>query len=161
MPPGLLLDCVPADFEIDRDESGFVITVPACESGAGMYLTLDCRFDEMPDHGIDTFEFSFAFTVCDLDGGTLPYMTQDRYDVVRYFGELSREFVLPTVSAALVHLVDHVQPAYIFRVTKGKNLPQKAMVKHFLVTETLLGLGYHVVDTGTDPMGRLFWMLGR
>ncbi len=158
----LLLDCVPDHFEVDHDDDGFVITVPACECDSGAtYITLDCRLDRMPDHIAETYEFSFSFTVSDLDGGMLPFRTQDRYEVERYFDGNTREYVLPTVFAAIDGLVDHVQPAYIFRVTKGMELPQKAIQKHLLVTEVLLDLGYHVVDMGTDEFGRTFWLMGR
>jgi hypothetical protein len=46
-------------------------------------------------------------------------------------------------------------------VTKGIELPQKALQKHLLVTEVLIGLGYHVMDMGTDDFGRAFWLMGR
>jgi hypothetical protein len=158
----LLLNCVPDDVDVEADGDGFVVTVPACESDdGGTLVTLDCRLDPMPLHGPGTYEFSYNFTVVEFDGGALAYQTQDREEVERYFDGHTREHVLPTVCAAVAALVEYVQPHYIFRVTKGLNLPQKALVKHFLVTDTLLGLGYREVDTGTDEYNRLFWFMAR
>jgi hypothetical protein len=92
----LLLDCVPDTFEVDHDGDGYVITVPACECDSGStYITLDCRLDPMPDHIHETYEFSFGFTVADLDGGTLPFTTQDRFDVERYFDGNTRGMFCP------------------------------------------------------------------
>ena len=91
----------------------------------------------------------------------VPFLTQDRYEVARYFGDLSREYVIPTVCAAVCTLVEDVQPTYIFRVTKGKNLPKQALFKHFAISDVLHGYGFRDVDTGTDAYGRTFWLLGR
>ncbi len=158
----LLLDSIPDDFDVESDDEGYVVTIPACQSDCGgIFTTLDCRLSEMSGQAPDCYEFSFGFTVSDLDGGAVAYFTQDRFEVERYFDGNTRDYVIPTVCEALCALVDAVQPAYIFRVTKGRNLPQRALAKHFLVTETLLGLGYHEVDTGTDHFDRLFWLMAQ
>lgn len=158
----LLLNCVPENFDIDRDGDGFCITVPALEGVDGFrYVTLDVRLDHYPSEFPDAFEFSFGFTIADLDDCDVSYFTQDRYQIEAYFEGHSREFVMPTVCACAVALVKAVGPNYIYRVTKGRELPHKALVKHFVVTDTLAELGYDIAQTGTDGMNRTFWLLSR
>jgi hypothetical protein len=156
--PSLLLDSVPDDLTVERDGDGFVVACEAIEHGS-LSVALEVRLDPMPDQGLDTYEASFGFTIYDFDGGEAAHFTQDRYEIEAYFDGLSRKAVMPTVCAALSLLVSEVQPVYIYRVTKGINLPQKAMVKHLLVTDFLLGLGFQTVDEGTDGFNRLFWLM--
>jgi hypothetical protein len=158
----LLLNAVPDNFDIDTDSDGHICSVLVCECDEkGVYLTLDCRLSPMPDHEPGTFEFSFGFTKADIEGAGEAYFTQDRDEVRAYLAGLPVDHILPTVREALCALVEHVQPAYIYRVTKGRSLPQKAMVKHQMVTDTLYGLGYSQVDAGTDRFDRTFWFMSR
>ena len=158
----LLLDSVPETFEIEPTTDGFVVTIPVLSEVDGFrYVTLAVRLDRILSEPEGFFEFSYGFEISDLEGNELSYFTQDRYDIERYFDGLSREYVLSTVCACLTELVEAIQPAYIYRVAKGRSLPKKAMIKHFLVTETLVGLDFEEVQTGTDEFGRLFWLMGR
>ena len=158
----LLLDEVPEAFDIERDGDGFVCSIPVCEcTGGDQIVSLDCRLDRMPEADPETFEFSFSFVVASIETAELPCSTQDRYDVRRYFDGQSIELMLPTVCAALTALVDEVQPAYIYRVTKGRNLPQKALVKHKAITDVLYSAGYGELDSGTDSYGRMFLLMAR
>lgn len=160
--PTLLLHEVPDDLEVEPDNGGYVCTTPVMECcRRGTLVTLDVRLDHMPDQGEDTYEFSFGFTVSDIEGAGLAFYTQDRDTVRRYLDGLPHALVMPCVAAALAALIDTVQPAYIFRVTKARYLPQKALRKHTLVTDALHDLGYHEVETGTDALGRTFWLMGR
>jgi hypothetical protein len=158
----LLLARVPDSFEIEPDGDGFVVTIPVLSGVEGFrYVALAIRLDRIPNGLEGVFEFSYGFEISDLEGNELSYFTQDRYDIERYFDGLSREHVLPTICSCLTELVEAVQPSYIYRVAKGRSLPDKAMAKHHLVTETLLGLGFEVVQTGTDDFDRLFWSMSR
>jgi hypothetical protein len=158
----LLLNAPRSDIEVERDGSGFVCTVPALQCDIdSRYVTLDVRLDSMPDHDQDTFELSFGFTVADLEEGFGPYVTQDRHEVRRYFGAHTTVHVMPTVCEAVRALIDVVQPYAIFRVTKGRRLPQKAMAKHLAISEVLTDLGYEVQDSGVDGLGRLYWLYAR
>jgi hypothetical protein len=156
----LLLNCLIEEPDVEYDGADLVVLLPAVINGSE-YVSLEVRLSPMIGNYDGTFELSFAFVIDDLEGNGLVHVTQDRYEVERYFDGLSREFVLPNVCEAARALIDEVQPPYIFRVTKGMNLPQKALAKHLLITEQLLGMGYQVVDQGTDQFRRLFWLLGR
>ncbi|MCP5388162.1 MAG: hypothetical protein H6915_00185 [Novosphingobium sp.] len=158
--PVLYLDCIPDSLDVDRDSDGFIVEALAVGDGSQI-VSLIVRLDPMPDHGIDTYEASFGFLILDTDGGEPAHFTQDRFEVEAYFDGCSKDEVLPTVCAALTLLVSEIQPTYIYRVTKGIDLPQKAMIKHLLITDHLLGLGYQTVDEGTDDLNRLFWLMGR
>jgi hypothetical protein len=67
--------------------------------------------------------------------------------------------VMPCVCGAIGALVQAVQPAVIYRVTKATQPPDKALRKHQMVTETLVELGFQVQDSGTDEFGRQFWVM--
>lgn len=156
----LLLNCLIEDHEVEVDDDEHVVTIPAVRDG-DQFVTLVVKLSPMPGEIEETFEFSFEFVISDLEGFEPTYATQDRFEVERYFDGLSREFILPNVCSAASSLVEGVQAPYIFRVTKGIKMPQKALAKHLLITDHLLGLGYHIVDEGTDGFGRLFWLQGR
>ncbi len=158
----LLLDAPKTDVEVERDGVGFVCTIPALQCDIeSRFVTLDVRLDAMPDYDPDVFEFTFGFTVADLEDAFAPYVTQDRHEVKRYFGDHTTEHVMPTVCEAARALIDVVQPRAIFRVTKGRRLPQKAMAKHELVDEVLSEFGYEVADSGTDGFGRSYKLWAR
>jgi hypothetical protein len=68
---------------------------------------------------------------------------------------------MPIVCAGLRALVGRVRPPVIYRVTKSRNPPEKALRKHILLTRVLEDEGYAVIESGTDPWGRRFWVLKR
>ena len=156
----LLLACLIEDHDVEYEDDEHFVTIP-CVSDGDQFVTLVVKLSRMPAEIEETYEFSFEFVISDLEEVEPTYATQDRFEVERYFEGLSREFVLPNVCSAATSLVEAVQPPYIFRVTKGIKMPQKALAKHLLITDHLLALGYQTVDEGTDGFGRLFWLQGR
>jgi hypothetical protein len=109
----------------------------------------------------DFWEFSFTISVISLDGGFEEFATQDSKMAAPYIPDGIRGTILIWVCLALKKLVAQVQPERVFRVTKGRNLPEKALRKHHLLTGALVECGYRVQETGTDPFGRAFWVCER
>ncbi|TXN61204.1 hypothetical protein FV228_21470 [Methylobacterium sp. WL18] len=106
-------------------------------------------------------EFSFTILVVSLADDTPTYETQDRTYARPYLPDACRPFVMPIVAASLRALVAHVRPWLIYRVTKSRNPPEKALRKDLFLTRTLEDEGYAVVETGSDPWDRRFWILSR
>src|SRR4051812_43904259 len=80
--------------------------------------------------------------------------TQDSRMAARYIPRGARAAILKLVRDALVALVSLTKAEVIYRVTKGRNLPKKALRKHHFLTEALRSCGYRVAETGTDDFGR-------
>jgi hypothetical protein len=89
------------------------------------------------------------------------FETQDRAYAQPYRPDPSRSLIMPIVCAGLRALVGRVRPPVIYRVTKSRNPPEKALRKHILLTRVLEDEGYAVIESGTDPWGRRFWVLKR
>jgi hypothetical protein len=109
----------------------------------------------------DFWEFSFTISVVALDGGSEDFTTQDSILARSFLPARIRGSILKLVCESLRVLLGIEEPYLIFRVTKGRNLPEKAMRKHHMITAVLAKAGYHVEETGTDRVGRTFWLLAR
>jgi hypothetical protein len=157
-----LLQCVPDTFDVILSSGSYVTTISLAETyDAWRSVSLLCRLDPMPDAGERVFEFSFSITVDSYDGSEPSYEIQDGLASKDYIPSDVRPLVMPTVRAALPSLTYYAQPAWIYRITKVRDLPGAALLKHHILTETLLSLGYTVVDSGTDDIGRQFWLMRR
>lgn len=104
-------------------------------------------------------EFSFLIAVIDLHEGGAVFETQDRTIAARYLLDGSKEFVLPIVAESLRRFVREIRPMSIYRVSKNANAPAKAMKKHHLLTSVLEAEKYGMAESGTDPLGRSFWIM--
>ena len=93
------------------------------------------------------------------DEGDEVFVTQDRFMARGYLPQEVIPLVIPCVCGAIRALVEAVQPAVIYRVTKATQPPDKALAKHQIVTETLVELGFQVQASGTDEFGRQFWVM--
>lgn len=87
------------------------------------------------------------------------FVTQDRFMARGYLPDDVVPLVMPCVCGAIGALVETVQPAVIYRVTKATQPPDKALRKHQMVTDRLVELGFQVQDSGTDDFGRQFWVM--
>jgi hypothetical protein len=153
-----LLHAPALEFEIEEADGHFVATVAVSETGDGSVLvTLDCWLYRIPD--TDSFEFVFEFAVTSPDGTIEEYSTQNREIVLNLVMPETRPHILPTVCNALEALVEEVHPSAIYRVTKSRNLPEKALIKHNLITSTLQSMGYEIAESGTDRLRRRFWVM--
>lgn len=154
--------CEPeTDFDIQYDdwndpEAGFAI---AESEDGGRIVTCLCRLIQFDEPGC--YEFAFSVIVTSPDGTYEDFETQDPRMARGFIPEDARPHVLPTVLNALRALIDATGPAKIYRVTKGKKMPDRAYAKHELITEALQDMNFVITDSGTDPLGRRFWSMTR
>ena len=64
---------------------------------------------------------------------------------------------MEVVCASLRKLVEKVQPAFVYRVTKESQPTEKALEKHHMLTETLENAEYSLYEEGTDKFQRRCW----
>jgi len=105
------------------------------------------------------YELSFSVVVLSESDSEAPFKTQDRAIARNYLPDDLCKLIMPIVCASIRSLVENVNPSWIYRVTKGRDLPAKAMEKHILVTGALQSCGYVISDEGTDRHQRTFWLL--
>lgn len=147
--------------ESDGD-GGFFILIPI----AACYVTtctVACRVRLQPAENIcaGCWEFSFEIVVDWLDDSQETFATQ-RADMAKaYVPQQCKSLVLDQVCRWCSHLISHVNPAWIYRVTKGPNLPDKALVKHYRITEVIESYGYVIHEEGLDPIRRTYWLMSR
>jgi hypothetical protein len=104
----------------------------------------------------------FFLNICRaVDESEDSFETQDRNIVKHYLPESVRGSVMRIVCRSCALLLDHQQPAIVYRVTKGRGLNDKALSKHHLLTETCKACGYTMARQGTDQANRLFWIMNR
>lgn len=119
-----------------------------------------CELTEMSADFPGTWEFAFAIGCYSLDDSTEPFETQDRQIAARLIPEAVRPRVMDVTCECLKALINHVKPQHVYQVTKLIAPSDKALRKHHMLTETLIGMGYSVLEEGTDPFGRRFWTYG-
>jgi hypothetical protein len=105
------------------------------------------------------WEFSFSIDVIALDGGFEPFRTQDRQIAAPYIPDDVRGRIMGVVSCSLLALVERANCALIYRVTKDRDPIEKSLKKHHLLTETLENAGFSILNEGTDPFSRRFWIM--
>jgi hypothetical protein len=155
-----ILDEVDCAIDIAEEPDGSKsATIPiACCAETGRITTIDCKLSPTFDNIGHFWEFSFAISVTRLDDSDPPFSTQDRNMALPYIPYDARPRIMEVVCAALRAFVGQIKPDRIYRVTKARNPPPKALRKHHLLTDVLIGCGYYVTQTGTDPWGRTFWL---
>ncbi|WP_448190100.1 hypothetical protein [Azospirillum sp. sgz301742] len=130
-------------------------------SETGRLVTVDSRLVPAEYGGASFWEFSFEIAVLSEDGSEESFTTQDREIARGYIPESVRSRVMDIVGQACRKLLDKERPSGLYRVTKGRSLPGKAMRKHETLTAVCVEAGYGVTQTGTDPAGRTFWAMSR
>jgi hypothetical protein len=80
----------------------------------------------------------------------------------RFVPEAANQDVLATVLAAIIVLVEAVQPETIVMETFHANLPPKAMKKYQRISEVLDKSSYAMTDQFRDELdGKDYWAFGR
>jgi hypothetical protein len=149
------------EIELVGDQASITTSLLVCHETSRM-LQLVCRLDLSFSSSMDVgyfHEFSFELAMLSLDGSSEDFTTQDRDIVRKYLPQECVKDVLPLVERNCRALIERFAPNTIYIVTKDRNPPEKAMEKHLLITKAIENAGYYVLDAGTDPFGRCFWLL--
>jgi len=143
--------------EIEDGEDGSKsVTVELAQNADGRISALSCNLAPTAVGDELFWEFSFSIEVFSLDNSFEPFSTQDRSMAAPYIPSDVRPMAMTIVCKSLSALIRHVQPRRVFWVTKERELPEKALRKYDLLTQTLENAGYSVREVGTDPYGRRF-----
>jgi hypothetical protein len=150
------------EIQDDPDEAAKLIVIPVAEdksSGFVVSVVSQLALTIMEDE--DVSEFSFWIAIHCADGTAESFDTQDRDVAFRYIPPEVRPLVMELVRTSMAELVADGIPRLIYRVTKEAGLPEKALTKHHLLTETLENIGYFVKKQGTDFCNRHYWLMER
>ncbi len=156
-----LLAATETDFTVTRDalddaETSFIVAATEDEN---RIVTCRCRLQQFDGPG--SYEFSFSILVTTVDGTELPFETQDYRMTRPFIPDEARPYIIPSVINAAKALVEEVKPDLIYRVTKSRGQPVKALRKHELITSALEDMNYEIDEVETDPSGRRFWSMKR
>lgn len=158
----LLPATVSSDLVEDGDGAGArIVVLPVMQADSGFFLSLSCGLYPVTISGRIIHEFAFSVLIDWPDGEYLPMETQDRTIVAHYLPAGLREPLLGAVLQSCAVLLADVKPRWVYRVTKHRNMPAKALRKHDRITEIMRSCGYGLLDEGLDAFSRRFWMLER
>jgi hypothetical protein len=153
------LDQVPDRYEVEgSDPEYWVLTLLAVSEDELKSVAVRTLLIAFTHDGNAAHELKFEIVIA-ADEADEVFVTQDRFMARGYLPDQIIPLVMPCVCGAIGALVETVQPAVIYRVTKATQPPDKALVKHQMVTERLVELDFEVQDSGTDEFGRQFWVM--
>lgn len=153
-----IVDCVQSAFEINSQGARHTVTVPlALGDDEAQWVGVETRLWGGHWHGVTVHEFKFAIIHFDEATGVSADIF-DRYLAAGFLTSV-RQLVLPTVCAAAEALISHVRPQVIYRATYVTRPPEKSLLKHRIITDTIVRAGYEVIREGIDGHLRRFWIM--
>ena len=155
------LDRVPDAYEVEGDETHhWVLTLLAVSDDEVRSVAVRTSLIPFTHEDVAAHELKFEIVIAGDEADEL-FVTQNRDMARGYLPDDVVPLVMPCVCGSVGALIETVQPAVIYRVTKATQPPDKALRKHQMVTERLVELGFQVQDSGTDAFGRQFWTMTR
>jgi len=152
-----VIEEVPDEVEVFESDEDWAVVIPLAASEDGYRLVaLETRLLPYDNE----HELKFCIAVLDEDTGE-PFRIFDRDMAAGYIPPQVRDLVMPCVLVSVDALTRAVQPQVIYRVTHATHPDDKALGKHQMITERLVGLGLRVQESGTDRFGRQFWRMAR
>jgi hypothetical protein len=157
-----ILKAAPYDIEVDDIDGCLtaIVAIAACQD-RNRIVSVVCELIETDICEDPCWEFSFSVEVFALDGCIEPFRTQDRQIAAGYIPEEIRARIMDIVCHGLMALVERANCDLVYRVTKDREPTENSLKKHHLLTETLVNAGYSVLEEGTDPFNRRFWIMRR
>ncbi|MEH2547124.1 hypothetical protein V1283_003769 [Bradyrhizobium sp. AZCC 2262] len=157
-----ILKVAPYDIEVDIIDGCPAVTVNIAECpDRNKIVSVVCELAQTNICAEPCWEFSFSIDVFALDGCIEPFRTHDRQMAAPYIPAEIRGKIMDVVCHGLLALIEHANCGLIYRVTKDRDPTENSLKKHHLLTETLENAGYSVLDEGTDPFDRRFWLMQR
>lgn len=105
------------------------------------------------------FEFSYEIAIVDQIDPNRSFATQDRFEVRRLISDQLAQSLRASVIDACRVLFEEVRPTLVYRVTKARKPPARALEKHHEITDLLSTMGYTVILQGYDVFGRYHWLM--
>lgn len=151
-------DAPPQFFEALEENANYVQYRIAYCPESDRDLLLNCVMIAYRDgDGVPIHEFKFEFAVVSNDGAYESFRTMERDRAARFIPASIRSQIMDSVETGLAMLVEAIRPKRLFRVTKSRNTPEKALAKHHRLTRLLHRCGYRIYDAGIDVFGRNYW----
>lgn len=142
----------------EEDQKSVLIPVARCHE-TNCVVQFRCHLAPVFAISHGCWEFSFDMYVHWLDDSEPDFKTQERNSAYHYIPAEIRASVVPAVCLCVAPLVEACSPLSIYRVTKGRNLQEKALQKHHIIAERFNDLGYGTEETGLDRSGRMYWLM--
>lgn len=156
---------IPGDFALGAVPAGtgemILSGAIARSTSDGRVTYLTCGLAECLIDGHQYFEFYFQIDVISLDGDHEDFSTQEREMACAYIPAEIRSKVLDLMVTGLGQLLTTVNPERVYFVTKGQNLPDKALSKFGLICQACENTGYFTHEEGADPLGRRYWKMAK
>ena len=155
-----IISGVPTNLEIITEGARNTITIPLAQSEDGsIWVAVEARLWGGHWRGTEVHEFKFVIIVYDDETGDSIEIF-DRYMAAGYLGCV-RGLVMPCVCGAAEALMKGVQPPVIYRATYITQPGKKELCKHQMITDTIVRIGYEIIQEGTDGLFRRFWIMTR
>ena len=152
------LQQVPDDYDVEVSGPNFwVLTLLAVSEDETKEVAVRTLLMPFTYDGVTAHELKFEIVIAGDEADEV-FVTQDRFMARGYLPLEVIPVVMPCVCGAIGALIEAVQPTVIY-VTKATRPPDKALMKHQMVTERLVELDFEVQVSGTDEFGRQFWVM--
>lgn len=151
----------PYRVQLDGPHDLTVTVALARDADQNRIVSLICELSELMQGDDRYAEFAFSIAVFALDDSIEPFVTQDRHMAAPYIPEDLRPRVIQVVCEALKVLIRKDDPERFYMVTKGSDLPDKALRKFQTIREALENMGYFLTEHGTDRFSRRFWSMAK
>jgi hypothetical protein len=151
------------EIPVDKIGSNFLAVIPFAESDDGeTVIALECNARKSAFEDRYFYEFSFCISVT-------PDPNNSKEIAEIWTPEVAGQFIPTGTKKLLLTIVGECYKAFIreidkmpiYRVTYGSNPSEEALRKHKILTAAIEGEGYVIEESGTDDLGRSFWMMVR
>ena len=153
-----VLDGVPETMEIIGRTYRSISILLTMDEDAERSVYLEVRLWPMAWHGVIAYDLQFLIVV--EQPGQETAQIYCRFEAEQYVDPV-RSLIMLCVCEASEQLVRAVQPDVIHIVTFAQRPPPISLPKYGLITDMLENLGFEIVQTGSDPHDRRFWLLVR
>lgn len=151
-----VLEGVPDSLQINGHYYRSISILLTMDEDAERSVYLEVRLWPMGWHGVTAHDLQFLIVV--EEPGAKAEQIYCRYEAAKYVDPV-RQLIMLCVCEAAKRLVDSGQPEVIHIVTFSPQPPKNALPKYEMITDMLESSGYEIVQTGSDPHDRRFWLL--
>ena len=158
----LIVAVVTADeISIDKRDSSLSAIIPFAESDDGKtIIAVECQANLISFEEQVFYEFCFYISVTPVDESSEEITDIWAPEAARQYIPLeTKKLLLPIVGECYKAFIREIDKLPIYRVTYASNPSEEALQKHDFLTAIIENAGYVIEETGTDEIGREFWMM--